>query len=83
MLSIENVDTIVPLLNARLFVQGHTDSEDNILLNGATNVKNVSVRRLIAITEVFGYRVWHQDVGQAHLQSANSLMRKVYVRPSK
>ena len=82
-LAIKDIGTEQEVYKARFVVKGHTDAEKNILVHNSTNLRQSSIRTLIAIAAVFGFSLWSKDVSQAYLQSAEKLMRDVYVRPTK
>lgn len=81
-LSVEHVETDKILFRAIFVVQGHTDAEKNLLVNSASNIKHVSVRLIVAMADIFRYRIWTQYVAQAYLQSEQTLMGKVFIRLS-
>lgn len=82
-LAIKNARTEDELYKARFVVQGHTDIEKKMLVHNRTNLRQGSIRMLIAIAAVFGFRIWSQDVSQVYLQSTQNVMREVYVKPTR
>lgn len=47
-LAVKEVGTNKELFKARFVVQGHTDSEKNLLVHTSTNIRQESIRILIA-----------------------------------
>lgn len=56
--------------------------EKPFLVHDSSNLKQNSVRHLLSLAALFGFRIWSQDVSQAVLQSADNLSRDIYVKPS-
>ena len=82
-LTIKNKDTDDELYKARFVVQGHRDRDKKFLVHDSPNLRQSSIRLLVTVAAIFGFRIWSHDVRQAYLQSAQDLMRKVYLKPSK
>lgn len=57
-LAIKNIRTKEEVYKARFVVQGQTDTEKNILVHNTTNLRRGSIRTLIAVAALFGFRLW-------------------------
>ena len=83
MLAIKDRGTRNEVRKARFVVQGYRDKLKTSLVHNNPTVKPHSVRLLIGLASVLGCRLFSTDVTQAYLQSADKLMRYVYLKPSK
>lgn len=80
-LAIKNTETGRPSYKARFVVQVHVDREKEMLINTANTVRHNSVKVLVSINAMHGYRVWTQDVSQAYLLESEKMGRKAYINP--
>jgi hypothetical protein len=82
-LSIKDVGTPREVYKARYVVQGFRDRDKTYLVHQPMTARQQSTKLLGAMAAIFGFRIFTHDVQQAHLQSADKLMRVVYISPSK
>ena len=82
-LAIKDEGTRNEVWKARFVVQGYRDKLKTSLVHNNPNVRPHSVRLLIGLASVFGFRLFSTDVTQAYLQNADQLVRDVYLKPSK
>jgi hypothetical protein len=69
------------VLKARFVLGGHKDRDKRHIVHNATNLKQSSIRILLALASFLGFNIWSTDINQAYLQSASNLQCKIFVRP--
>lgn len=82
-MDIKDVETNKPFYKARFVVQGHRDQYKENLVHNSTKVRHSSIRTIVAIAALFGFRICTQDVANTYIQSVSKLLRDVYLKPSK
>ncbi len=82
-LTIKDVETNTPTFKERFVAHSNRDAEKNQLVHDSTTARQSSVRLLVDLASVMDFDVWTDEIFQAYLQSASSLLREIYLRPNR
>ena len=81
-LAIKDEGTNQEVSKARFVVQGYRDKMKTSVVHDTATARQHSTQVLVGLAALFGFRLFSTDVTQAYLQSAEQLMRDLYVIPS-
>lgn len=80
--SIEDAVADENIYKARYVVQRYRDKLKTSLVHDSATSKQNSTKMLVGLAAVLGFRLLSTDVTQAYLQSADKLMRDIYIKPT-
>lgn len=80
-LTLKNVGTPEEKAKARYIAQGYCDGDKSYVVHDISTIRASSIRLILSVSAVMGFRLFSHDVTQAYLQSKYELTRKIYVQP--
>ncbi len=66
-IAVKDVETDKPIFKARSIAHGHRDAGKHNLVHDSTNVRQSSIRMLIAPAAIMGFDIWTENISQTHL----------------
>ena len=81
-LAIKDEGTKKEAWKARFVVQGYRDKLKTSLVHDTATPRQHYTRSVIGLAAIGGFRLFSTDVTQAYLQSAEQVMRDVYIKPT-
>lgn len=82
-LAVKNIGTKDEKAKARYIAQGHKDKDKPYMVHDTSTLRASSVRVILSVAAVKGFRIFSHDVNQAYVQSKDKLTRKIFVLPKK
>lgn len=77
---------LVPVMKktkARYAAQGHRDNEEPQMAYDIATLCSSSIRLILSVESIKGFRIISHDVNQSYLQSKDRISRKIFILPKK
>ena len=81
-LTIKDSGTNKEVYKDRYVVQVYADKPKTSVVHDHPTARQFSVKILVGLAAVYGFRLFSTDATQAYLQSAEKLTRDVHINPS-
>lgn len=78
-LDIKSTENGQTKFKGRYVIGGHRHRMEDMMVHDATTLQPQSIRILLALAAMFGFKIWTSDVRQAYLQSALLLTRDLLI----
>lgn len=78
MLAVKNVGSPNEKTKARYILEGHRDKDKPYMVHDTAMLRVSSVRTILSVAAVKGFRIFPHDVNQAYLQSKDNLIRQIF-----
>lgn len=80
-LPLKNVGANDEKYKARLVAEVHTDTEKPDIIHDITTLKHSSLRIIVCLAGITGYKLRTQDINQVYIQSDEPFRRPIYLKP--
>lgn len=80
-LAIKNLGSSDQKEKARDIVQGHKDKEKPYMVHEIATLRSSSIRLVLSVAAIQGFRIFSLDVNQAYVQSRDKMTRRIFILP--
>lgn len=80
--TLKNYGTPSEQAKERYVAQGFDDKEKPYIVHDTSTLRASSIRAILSVAGVSGFRIYSHDVTQAYLQSKYKMTRDVYIQPN-